>query len=275
MCVQFDRQAFDLRMGQGGRGIAEPMVWGKRAVLCPHAPEVLVLAAQDELLEVSRLSWDSNLDGTLDELVAEHRERLTTALGWLNAAVAESQRRGELAPLETYYQRAHLLFALGRYEEVGSDLDRARALGEVRRWRIDRMAAMVELLLGDLHRAVELGRLAWTDAPPDERAVSGYLWALILDRVGATEQAERVLHAMRRDSGHLVARQAVRSLLPIHERLYLAALDQQADGEGASALRLWHAYLARPEPVEADRELARRHVEALANRPVPVGGPLR
>ncbi|MBC8069110.1 MAG: hypothetical protein IAG13_12315, partial [Deltaproteobacteria bacterium] len=59
-------------------------------------------------------------------------------------------------------------------------------------------------------------------------------------------------------------------LLPVHERLYLRALDHQIGDEDSSAIRLWDAYLSRPEPEAPERVLAKRHRTELQPRPAPV-----
>ena len=75
---------------------------------------------------------------------------------------------------------------------------------------------------------------------------------------------------MRGDASHVLSRRATESLLPVHERLYLRALDHQAADEASTALRLWDAYLARPEPAEPEKALARRHREELRPKPAPI-----
>jgi hypothetical protein len=100
--------------------------------------------------------------------------------------------------------------------------------------------------------------------------ITRYIRTLVLDRGGAIAAARSELHEMRTDAGHQFARRATESLLPVYERLYLRALDAQAAEETSSAVRLWDAYLARPEPAEPDRALARRHRDELKDRPAPV-----
>jgi hypothetical protein len=57
-------------------------------------------------------------------------------------------------------------------------------------------------------------------------------------------------------------------MLPTHERLFFLALGEQLAGRGHSGpLRLWQAYLARPEPSEAEKKLAKAHLSELGPAP--------
>ena len=279
LCDDVGRQALAQRVagrpgarGQGGEGL----VWSKRAKQCPNQPEVLVLAAQEQIVEISRISWGPDVATGLQEVVDEHRARIDQAREWLATALAESKLRGQVDPLEVHDLQAYVAFAGGELEASRRELDRALALGDVERWRAERMAAMLHLLLGDVETSMRLAHRAVIDAPAgSDRMISAYIFALVLDRVGDPAAARESLRSLRREAGHTAARQAVESVLPIHERLYLRAVDHQANRERSNAVRLWEAYLSRPEPHDADKELARRHQAQLQVRPPPVGGPMR
>ena len=106
-------------------------------------------------------------------------------------------------------------------------------------------------------------------APSGERAGSAYVLALIYDRAGAPEAALSELTGLRSQSGE---RSAVESLLPLHERLYLDALDQQSKRNTGAAMRYWEAYLACPEPEAPERALAQRRLGELRPRGSVVPG---
>jgi hypothetical protein len=274
LCDEVGRQAIAVRVGGGpGRG-NEELLWSKRARQCPNEPEVLVLAAQEQIIEVSRIGWGPDVVTGLEEVVEEHRARLERAKQWLDAAMAEAKRRGDRPPLESWYLRAYVEFALGNLEGSRRDLAMATRVEDVERWRSDRMSAIVHLFRGDLDKALRLSHQALLDAPPDDRLISRYIVAFVLDRAGDPAAARSMLEQLRREPGHSASRQAFESMLPIHERIYLRAIDHQANRERSNAVRLWEAYLGRPEPVAPDKELARRHQAELEPLPPPVGGPM-
>jgi hypothetical protein len=230
-----------------------------------------MLAAQEQILEAARVGWGPDVTTGLDEVVKEHQARIGRARRWLRAAVAESRLRGESEPLEIRYYLAHVETARGRADIAAGDLAIAMQGGDVERWRGERMGAMLRLLQGDVEDSMRLAHRATIDAPPGhDRMVSEYVLALVLDRVGDPAAAREGLQTLRGVAGHTAARRVAESLLPIHERLYLRAIDHQANRERSNAVRLWAAYLARPEPEPPDKELARRHRAELQVRPPPV-----
>ncbi len=262
-----------LRHGGGARGqAADEGSWRRRAEQCPNVPAVLLLAAQAEITASARLGWSTGTDEVIEGVTRDHAKRLTRALRWIDRALAESERRGEPAPDEAFYFRAYALVGLGRHAEAREALATSERLADVERWRTDRMGAVIALLTGDLQRALDASHRGVVDARPEDRQISRYIWAFVLDRAGAQAAAHEEIVRLRREAGDMSARQAVESLLPIHERIYLRALVQQVTGDRSTALRLWDAYLARPEPAEPERELARRHRAALTPRPAPVEG---
>ncbi|MFO0637258.1 MAG: hypothetical protein U0168_30915 [Nannocystaceae bacterium] len=129
---------------------------------------------------------------------------------------------------------------------------------------------MIALLDGDLDGAMALAQRATIDAPMDDRTITRYIRAMVLDIPGGTAAARAELLDLRNEAGSIIARRATESLLPVHERLYLRALDHQVAEDSGTALRLWDAYLSRSEPAEPERVLARRHRAELVRKPAPV-----
>jgi len=272
-CEELGRQAAVLKSGtapRGDPGTDNPNVWLERATRCPRVPDVLVFAAQLELVGAGDIGFTLEPEGNLDAVIVDHRERVQRALGWIDTALDESARRDEIPPREARFLRAYALLTLGRVDDARKALARATAAGDVERWRSDRMGAVVALLAGDLETALQLSHRALIDSAPEDRTISRYIRALVLDRAGAVASARAELAEMRSDASHVLSRRATESLLPVHERLYLRALDHQAADEASTALRLWDAYLARPEPAEPEKALARRHREELRPKPAPV-----
>ena len=263
-CDAAGRQALAIRLGAQGRGAFE-RVWRTRARQCPREPNILVLAAQEEVLEAVDTGWMPEADPKLDETVAELEAAATRAVVLLDTAIAEAKLRGERAPYEAFYFRAYANSVLGRSKAVRQDLVRALAAGDAERYRIERMAAVAALYDGDLDEAVRLARLSLDDAPveADERSISRYVWAFVLDRAGDSQSARTVFRQLRREPGSFRNRPAVESMLPAHERIFMRALEHQANGDDSNASRLWEAYLKRPEPAQADRVLAQRHADEL------------
>jgi tetratricopeptide (TPR) repeat protein len=274
LCEDIERKALGLQANANGRGHAVPSAdepWSKHASRCPHVPAVLLQAAQDALSDTAALDPEA---GDLEAMFATHRKRTSRALRWLDTALSEAQRRAASAPAQARYYRAYALVGLGRYDAAAKALSDAAAAGDIERWRSDRMFALIEVMRGNLERALTLSHRGVIDAPPQDRLISRYIHAFVLDRVGASDEAVEELRRLRRESGHTTHRRAVESVLPMHERIYLRALEHQSSGEKSNAIRLWNAYLARPEPAEPDKELARRHRGELDPLPAPVGGPL-
>lgn len=263
-CDVVARQALAVRLGVRARGSFD-RVWRGRAEHCPGAPDVLVLAAQEEILMAVPQFWKPETDGDIDGTIENMHERATEALRLLDAALAETSRRGEPPPFEAHYFRAYAQSMLGDHDAVLESLKLADREGDAARWRIERMAAAAELGRGNLDAALRLARLALADAPPDagERQISRYVWAYVLDRAGSPAEARALLRSLRRQPDIGKARGAVESMLPVHERIFLRAIDHQSVEENSNALRLWDAYLKRTEPDAADRILAKRHRDEL------------
>ncbi|MEM7152844.1 MAG: hypothetical protein AAF799_08375 [Myxococcota bacterium] len=281
-CGEAELQARAVRNDGRPRGEYEEGVWARRAEQCPHAVELLTLAALAEIVETGTLfarvdtseQFGTRVETlTIDEMVEVHRLRIGRALRWLETAIAESARRGIRPPREALYYRAYALTALGRVQEARKAIDEAIAAGDVQRWRSERMAAIIELLAGNTKAALRRAQRGVNDAPPTDRRISRYIRAYVLDRAGAPARARTELIVLRRETGESDSRDVMETVLPIHERLFFRALDHQAQGNASPALRMWEMYLARPEPAEPERVLAQRHLDELTPSPAPVEGP--
>ena len=257
-------------------------MWARRAAQCPHAVELLTLAALMEIVEAGDLfarvdiqdHSDTRIESMpIEEMVEQHRKRVEQGLGWLETAIAESARRGHRPPRDALFYRAYALTALGRVEEARKAIDIAIAVGDTQRWRTERMAAVIELLSGDTEAALRRAHRGVADAPASDRPISRFIRALVLDRAGAPARARAELIALRREGSDTRLRNAMETVLPVYERLFFRALYHQAQGNTSPALRLWDMYLARPEPAEPERVLAQRHLDELTPPPPPVEGP--
>lgn len=276
-CQEAERQAAVRRRGpvtgsRGGPG-TQPLLWSRRAQRCPHAPLTLSEAATEEIVLLGPLlrgveGWGGEDPAKIDEVADEHRRRLRRALAWLRRAQQESARRGVRPPRENLYWQAYALTGLGNLDFARERAFAASAKGDIEHWRAVRLAALIEVMAGDLDEAASLSAFALRATegagPSNDRAISRYIRAFVLVRAGANEFAMEELRDLRRGAGHRDSREAVESVLPIHERLFLRAIDHTANGEESNALRLWKAYLARREPAEPERVLAKRFVEELA-----------
>ncbi len=284
-CREAQRQAEVRRHGpssgaRGGTG-SQPLLWSRRAGRCPHAPLVLAEAATEEIVLLGPLlrgveGWGGEDPTKVEEVAQEHGRRLRRALAWLTRAQRESTLRGERPPRENLYWRAYALTGLGELDTARKLVHEAAAKGDIEHWRAVRLAALVEVMAGNLDEAVELSAFALQATegagPSNDRAISRYIRAFVLVRAGASEFAMEELRDLRRGAGYRDSREAVESVLPIHERLFLRAIDHTANGEDSNAYRLWHAYLARKEPQDPERVLAKRFLVELAP-PGPIVSP--
>ncbi|MCH9680051.1 MAG: hypothetical protein K0V04_01355 [Deltaproteobacteria bacterium] len=284
LCQEAERQARTLRDGAGGRSSvpgAEDRLWQRRAEQCPHAVEVLTAAAQAEIVASTMdIEAPPSADPfgeapaagpSLEAAADEQEDGARRALRWLDTAIEESARRRVRPPATAYYYRAYVLTALGRVEQARAAIEETIAAGDVERWRSERMFALIALFAGDMPQALRRAHRGVVGARQDDRAISRYIRALVFDRAGASSIARAELIALQRDANARVARGAVQSVLPPHERLFFRALDHQANGNRSPALRLWQAYLARPEPEEPERVLAQRHLDELEPSPARIG----
>ncbi len=264
-CRERERQADNVlqRLSTRSDESGADTEWAAAARECPNAPSLLVLAALRSLLKPVPYPASLDLVDSVPRLAAEHREHRLQARRWLRRAQVESARRGEPAPTMTHYFLAYTALGLAEPEVARAELTEAVRRGEIESWRADRTFALAALMLGDLPGALELAYRGRELAPTSERTTSVFILALIYDRAGAPEAALREMTALRSQSGE---RTAVDTLLPLHERLYLDALDQQAKRNVGNAMRYWEAYLACPEPEAPERALAERRLAELRPR---------
>lgn len=267
VCREFERQAEGILLRASQRADESPgeTPWPQRAHDCPGAPAVLVVAAMRELRKVPAYPPLADLKSAIPRLGEAHRRARVQAQGWLTQAQLEAARRGEAPPLLTHFFVAQAALGLGDAVAATQALARAEARGEIETWRAEQAGAVAALLAGDLQRALELGYRARELSPGGERQTSVYILALIYDRAGAPEAAARELVALG-TSRFGFERGAVDTLLPLPERLYLGALEEQARRNPGNATLLWEAYLACPEPEEPERRLVERRLSELRPR---------
>jgi hypothetical protein len=267
VCRDHERQAEAvlLRLSQRADENLGETPWAKRAIDCPGAPAVLVVAALRELRKIPAYPSLAELKAVLPRLAEGQRQARLQAQKWLLQASMESERRGEAPPLLTHFFAAQAALGLGDPVAARQALARAGARGEVEEWRLELAGALAALLAGELQTALELAFRARELSPSDERHLVVYMLALVYDRAGAPEAAGRQLAALGVTRfGH--ERVSVDVMLPFHERLYLSALEDQAKRNPNNARLLWEAYLACPEPEEPERRLVERRLKELAPR---------
>lgn len=263
-CRELERTAESAvaRQSVGSEGSS---VWAERARLCPGSPAVLVAAAMVELTRVSNLPLLAELPTAVEELAEAHRQSRKRAARWLAAARTEASRRGQAPPPMTWVLTAIAAIGLGEPERALAALREAESRGEIEGYRIDRLAALASLLAGDLSQALALGHRARERANSRQQARTSLILALIYDRSGAPEAALREL-VLLRPLASSAERAAIEALLPLHERVYLAAIEQIALKNPTNASLLLKAYLASPAPQTEERRLAERRLAELAAR---------
>jgi len=269
-CQQLDRDALRRLLGDdsGLDDDSKPERWRERALACPSAPALLTLAASLELAQELDISGLSDLREQLTELHQRLHESRRRAQLWLAAAATESERRQALLPPMHAYLSAYAAYGLGDAARARAQLELARRRAEVETWRLDRLDALLQLDDGELRESLRLAHRAYLHASSAGKINSAQIWALVLDRAGATEAAHLTLAGHRAREGRGAGFSA---LLPLHERLYLMALDQESRGHSSGALTLWSAYLELREPHPADRLHVERRLLALRRG----GAPLR
>jgi tetratricopeptide (TPR) repeat protein len=257
--------------GEEVNNFGEGHHWAGQARECPHAPEVLTMAARSELLR--RFDLPEGLDGTTDLSaietgVAQSRAR---ALAWIDAAETELDRRRDARSLGLDYWRGRALLSTGDLDGARRSFRKALSESTVEGWKVRRLLALTELYRGNLDAALVLAKRALLDAPSSDQLASFYVLGVVLDRSGDPAGARRRMQAaLDRDDGSQL--RALGSALPLHERLYVSALVTTVRNEPSGALRLWDAYLARNEPEDPERRLAERHQTALRPLPSNLGG---
>jgi tetratricopeptide (TPR) repeat protein len=245
--------------------------WAIQAGECPNAPEVLAMAARSELLR--RFDLPEGIDETTDLSLIETAvlDSRDHALAWIEAALAEQQRRRDKRGLGLEYWRGRAMLSTGDLVSARKAFARSLARASVEGWKLRRLLALTELYAGNLDAALDLAKRAFIDAPENDRVASYYVLALVLDRAGDPAGARRRMQtALDRDEGSQL--RSLESTMPLHERLYARAYAKTVRNETSGALRLWNAYLARPEPEDPERRLAERHQTALRPLPSNLGG---
>lgn len=260
-CRELERTA-EISVAKQSVSADGPNVWAERARLCPGAPAVLVAAAMLELTQVPSLPPLSELAGEVGALAEAQRQSRKRAAQWLTAARDEAARRGQPPPPMTWIMTAIAAIGLGDATTARAALAQAEARAEVEGYRIDRLAAVAALLAGDLARALDLAHRARERAASREQVRTTLLLSLVYDRSGAADAAQRELTLLR-PLASSAERMAVDALLPLHERLYLAAIEQVAFKNPANASLLFKGYLACPEPEDAERRLVERRLAEL------------
>jgi tetratricopeptide (TPR) repeat protein len=258
--------------GEEVNNFGEGHHWAGQARECPNAPEVLTMAARSELLR--RFDLPEGLDASTDLSpietgVTQSRAR---ALTWIEAAETELGRRRDSRSLGLDYWRGRALLSTGDLEGARRAFSKALREATVEGWKVRRLLALTELYRGNLDAAQALAKRALLDAPATDQLLSSYVLGVVLDRSGDPAGARRRMQtALERDDGSQL--RALGSALPLHERLYVSAFATTVRNEASGALRLWEAYLARPEPEDPERRLAERHQTALRPLPSNLGGP--
>lgn len=249
--------------------------WAVQAVECPNAPEVLAMAVRSELMR--RLDLPEAVDGKTDLAMLEQSlaESRLTASDWIVDAETELARRQDDRTLGLAYWRGRALLSLGELDSAQQAFEQALAEQSVESWRARRLLALTLLYRGDLDGALIQAFRANMDAPASDRYVADYVLAIVLDRAGDSAGSRRRMKDTLDHDGDLGRMRSLEAALPIHERLYLRAFAQTVRSESSSAMRLWDAYLARPEPEAPERRLAERHRQALAPLPTNLGGPAK
>ncbi|MFV8755196.1 hypothetical protein ACNOYE_32000 [Nannocystaceae bacterium ST9] len=249
--------------------------WAVQAGECPNAPEVLAMAVRSELMR--RFDLPEAVDAASDLTLVEQgmADSRKVALDWIVDAQTELDRQQDDRTLGLTYWHARALLSLADYEGAQREFERALEQGSVESWRLRRFSALTLLFRGDLDGALIQAFRAAIDAPSGDRYIADYVLALVLDRAGDTAGSRRRMkEALDRD-GDLGRMRSLETAIPIHERLYLRAFAQTVRGEASGAIRLWDAYLARPEPEAPERRLAERHRQALEPLPTNLGGPAK
>jgi tetratricopeptide (TPR) repeat protein len=234
------------------------------------------MAVRAELMrrfDLPELVDDKPIDLTLIETGVE--ESRTIALEWIVDAQTELDRRQDDRTLGLQYWRGRALLSAGDLEGAQAAFEQALAERSIESWRLRRLLALTLLYRGDLDGALVQAFRASIDSPASDRYIADYVLALVLDRAGDTAGSRRRMKdTLDRDSDGGRMR-SLEAALPMHERLYLRAFAQTVRNEASGAMRLWDAYLARPEPETPERRLAERHRQALEPLPTNLGGPAK
>lgn len=244
--------------------------WAARAPRCPHAPFVTGLGLLEVWQQPDTLPYEMDAAGLARFEEVRTRRRVDVAAALMRMQV-ELDRRGLSLPTELWPVRLGVKASQGALDAAREVLREGLATGRVSlldgRW----MGACLELLGHDAAEGLRV--LGDASAHGDRRrdrseAPLGYVRAALLDRLGEPGAARAaIVEAQRLDRSGDALRRLLR-FLPIHEALYIRAIIQQYTARTHTlTLRLWDAYLARPEVAAPERALARWHRANLAPRP--------
>jgi hypothetical protein len=246
--------------------------WAGRARACPNSIEVLQVAARKEAVQHFPLPDAVGADTDFKELkesLAKSGERAAT---WLHDARAEAARQGKPAPYASGYWLARVELARGNLADAEKFLQEAGRESAMSQSDLLQLGALISLLRGDLVGAERRARLGLRNAPLNDRSSASYVYALVLDRLGDDEGAERLFVAGR-SSGTPDA-EMMDTMLPLHERLYFRGRLRMAQGgyDERGAIAFFKAYLAQPEVRDPERRLAQAHIDRLSRIPGRLGG---
>jgi len=233
-------------------------VWRARLSACPNVPDALVLMALLEVANPPRVDPAEDFIASLAALDIAYREQREEILRLLAAADLEARRRDGSPPSPSHYLAAYAAIGLGDPARARPLVDTAREAAEVESWRIDRLSALLALAEGDLQTALRLALRAQIHATTAGKPASTYVLALVLDRAGSITAARGLLERLKLREARTLG--GLDTLLPVRDRLYLLALDQEARGHNAGAYALWQAYLERDGVEAPEREQVRRRL---------------
>lgn len=272
LCAAFEAEARShLLQGTAATANIDDKTWRRRARECPHGEWVLRAAVEAEMRTNFALPDASPTPADVAELEDTLRRSRRRVLRWVATIGRERARVGApLLPRDTYLAAcAHA--GLGQRRAARVALADAVRRGGATAAETHRLSALLALFGGDLDRAAIDARRASFAGTEHDAIVSQYVRAIVLDRLGDGPEAQRLMaDARRRDRSGRSALLWLESLLPMHERLYLRALDHQVEHTRNAALVFWRVYLGHDAPTDAERQLAQRHLAALAPVPEPV-----
>ncbi|TPV92703.1 MAG: hypothetical protein B7733_24555 [Myxococcales bacterium FL481] len=271
LCAAFEAEArTHLLQATTATSSIDDKTWRRRARDCPRGEWVLRAAAQAELRTPFRLAKGSPTPAEVSELERTVRRSRRRALDWLEAIQRERARMGQPLRPRDHYLAARAHAGLGRRDAARAALGRAVRRGGASTAEVQQLSALLAVAAGDLDRAAIASRRALYGGGEADSVVSLYVRALVLDRLGDRTAAARVLVVARNQDRGRAGLLALESVLPVHERLYVRALDRQVEQTRNAALRLWKAYLAHDAPTPGQRKLAEQHRAALAEIPEPI-----
>ena len=269
-CRGFERSA--ARRIARGRGASRSggTAWETRYERCPFAPHVGTLAMIEVWARAETLPYGFEAAG-LEEFEAARTSKRRRLLAWSVRVRGELARRGLPPIAEVFIISAGASLAVGEVAGARRALREGVGRGAVAaadaRW-IEGASALVMLRHEAGLRALGAAVTGADRHSSRAKTRAVYLHAVLLDRLGDRDGAAAAMRdALVADKDQRALRGLVRAL-PIHEALYARALARQFSGRGeALTLRLWAAYLSRPEPEAPERALAQRHMDSLAPRP--------